>query len=211
MRKKSKIRTLSVMQEFWNERYAADEFVYGKSPNLFFKKQIDKLTPGKILLPADGEGRNSVYAARQGWEATAIDYSKSAKEKALKLANEAGVSIQYHLNDLASYDFGENEYDATALVYVHLPRSIIETVYSNIIKSVKPGGTIIAEVYSLNQLGKNSGGPKDERVLYSVEKLEHLLAGTKIQFLKEMEVELNEGKHHIGTASVIRAVAEVLE
>lgn len=198
------------MQEFWDERYNADEFVYGKSPNVFFKKQIDILEPGKILLPADGEGRNSVYAAKHGWEATAVDYSTTGQEKAQKLADEAGVDIDYHVSDLAEFDFGKNAYDAAAFIYVHLPRSIIERVYSNIIKSVKPGGKIIVEVYSLNQLGKSSGGPKDKRVLYSEDKLRQLLAGTNIQFLKEMDIELNEGNHHVGTASVIRAVTEVL-
>lgn len=199
------------MQEFWNERYDADEFVYGKSPNAFFKEQIDQLNPGKILLPADGEGRNSVYAATQGWKATAVDYSKSAKEKALHLAAENEVEVDYHISDLSAFDFGENEYDAAAFIYVHLPRSIIETVYRNVINSVQPGGHIIVEVYSLNQLGKSSGGPKDERVLYSEEKLRQLLKGTNITFLKELEIELNEGAHHVGMASVIRAVAEVLE
>ncbi len=199
------------MQEFWDERYSANEFVYGKSPNTFFKEQIDQFEPGKILLPADGEGRNSVYAATQGWNATAVDYSSSAREKALRLAAEHEVEIDYHISDLSAFDFGENEYDAAAFIYVHLPRSIIETVYQNVINSVKSGGHIFAEVYSLNQLGKSSGGPKDERVLYSEEKLRQLLKGTHIQFLKEMEIELNEGAHHVGTASVIRAVAEVLK
>lgn len=198
------------MKDFWNERYAGNEFVYGKTPNAFFKEHLDQLSPGKILLPADGEGRNSVYAAKNGWEVTAVDYSTNGKQKALNLADEEKVEIEYHVSNLAEFNFETNKYDAAAFIYVHLPRSIIKTVYSNIIKSLKPGGKIILEVYSINQLGKNSGGPKDERVLYSDKKLEELLEGTNIQFLKEMEVELNEGKHHVGTASVIRAVAEVL-
>ena len=195
------------MKDFWNERYAEAEFVYGTEPNRFFKEQIDKLKPGKILLPADGEGRNSVYAAHQGWDVTAVDYSRSGRKKALKLAADHEVEITYDIADLSEYDFGMNRFDATAFIYVHLPRSIIKEVYSNIIKSLNAGAPIIVEVYSVNQLGRDSGGPKDERVLYTEKKLRELLAGTDIEWMEEMEIDLKEGKYHVGKAMVIRAMA----
>lgn len=195
------------MKDFWNERYAETEFVYGTEPNRFFKEQIDKLKPGKILLPADGEGRNSVYSAHQGWDVTAVDYSRSGREKALKLAADHDVEITYDIADLSEYDFGVNRFDATAFIYVHLPRSIIKEVYSNIIKSLRSGAPIIVEVYSVNQLGRDSGGPKDERVLYTEEKLRKLLSGTDIEWMEETEIKLKEGKYHVGKAMVIRAMA----
>ncbi|MDZ7808150.1 MAG: class I SAM-dependent methyltransferase [Gracilimonas sp.] len=195
------------MKDFWNERYAETEFVYGTEPNAFFKEQIDNLKPGKIVLPADGEGRNSVCAASQGWDVTAVDYSQTGREKALKLASENDVQISYDIADLSEYDFGVNRFDATAFIYVHLPRSIINDVYTNIIKSLKPGAPVIVEVYSVNQLGRDSGGPKDERVLYTEEKLRSLLSGTEIEWMEEMEIDLSEGKYHVGKAMVIRAVA----
>lgn len=45
---------------------------YGTEPNAFFKAQLDQLTPGRLLLPAEGEGRNAVYAAKKGWEVAAF-------------------------------------------------------------------------------------------------------------------------------------------
>ena len=45
------------MKEFWDTRYAAEEYVYGTEPNEYFKSFIDRLEPGSILLPAEGEGR----------------------------------------------------------------------------------------------------------------------------------------------------------
>lgn len=195
------------MKDFWNDRYAEEEFVYGTEPNEFFRQQLDKFEPGNILLPADGEGRNSVHAAKQGWKVTAVDYSHSGREKALKLASKNDVELTYDIADLSEYDFGINQYDATAFIYVHLPRSIITDVYSNIIKSLKPGAPIIVEVYSVNQLGRDSGGPKDERVLYTEEKLRKLLSGTDIEWMEELEINLEEGKYHVGKAMVIRAMA----
>jgi|AntRauTorckE6833_2_1112554.scaffolds.fasta_scaffold00763_15 SAM-dependent methyltransferase len=195
------------MKDFWNERYSEAKYVYGIKPNQFFREQLDPLEPGKIILPAEGEGRNAVYAAQKGWDVQAVDYSESGKEKALKLASDKEVEINYDLSDLGKYEFGEEKYDAAAFIYVHLPRSIIKDVYKNVIRSLKPGAKIIVEVYSVNQIGRESGGPKDERVLYTEEKLRDLLSGTNIEWMEEMEVELNEGKYHIGKAMVFRAVA----
>ena len=50
------------MKEFWNERFSSEEYIYGTEPNLFFKSELDKRTPGDLLMPAEGEGRNAVYA-----------------------------------------------------------------------------------------------------------------------------------------------------
>ena len=63
------------MKDFWNERYGAPEYAYGTEPNVFFKQELDGLKPGRLLLPAEGEGRNGVYAAEKGWSVSAYDWS----------------------------------------------------------------------------------------------------------------------------------------
>jgi len=93
--------------EFWDERYSSIEFVYGTEPNIFFKDELDKLKTGNILLLGEGEGRNAVYAAAQGWKVDAVDFSTIAKEKALKLANENNVKINYDVASLADYTFNQ--------------------------------------------------------------------------------------------------------
>ena len=47
----------------WNDRYSANEFAYGEQPNNYLKEQLEKLPVGTILFPAEGEGRNAVFAA----------------------------------------------------------------------------------------------------------------------------------------------------
>jgi len=69
----------------WNHRYADSECIYGTKPNDFFKQELDILVPGKILLPAEGEGRNAVYAAEKGWIVSAFDQSDESRKKALLL------------------------------------------------------------------------------------------------------------------------------
>jgi hypothetical protein len=70
------------MKSMWNDRYGKIEFAYGEQPNNFLKEQLIKIPAGTILFPAEGEGRNAIYAATQGWNVNAFDQSiegKSAK------------------------------------------------------------------------------------------------------------------------------------
>ncbi|MDX1604123.1 MAG: SAM-dependent methyltransferase, partial [Salinimicrobium sediminis] len=83
------------MQEFWNERYQREEYIYGKDPNEYLKAQLKNLTPGRILFPAEGEGRNAVHAAKKGWQVSAFDQSEEGRKKALRLAEAEGVEIDY--------------------------------------------------------------------------------------------------------------------
>lgn len=61
------------MKEFWNQRFSQDEYVYGTEPNEYLKEKLSLLLGGDILLPAEGEGRNAVFAAKTGWKVTAFD------------------------------------------------------------------------------------------------------------------------------------------
>ena len=106
-------------EKFWNKRYAENETVYGTAPNKFFKLFIDQHKPGTILLPGEGEGRNAVYAAKKGWKVEAFDFSPVAREKALELAKQQKVQINYEVKSIESF-VAEKQYDAVALVYVHL-------------------------------------------------------------------------------------------
>ena len=74
--------------DFWNERFGKEEFIYGTEPNQFFKEQLQNLEIGTLLLPAEGEGRNAVYAATQGWEVSAFDISEQGRVKAIFLAKQ---------------------------------------------------------------------------------------------------------------------------
>ncbi len=81
--------------DFWNERYSSDEYIFGANPNEYFKSKIAELKPGRILVPAAGEGRDAVYVATLGWEVMSFDLSEIGKAKALKLAVLQNVNIDY--------------------------------------------------------------------------------------------------------------------
>ncbi|HSI91059.1 MAG TPA: class I SAM-dependent methyltransferase, partial [Adhaeribacter sp.] len=130
------------MQQFWNERYSKPEMAYGREPNDFFAEQLRFLEPGRLLLPAEGEGRNAVYAAAKGWQVQAFDYSAAGRDKAHKLAKEAGVTINYELTDAGDFTCEPETFDAVALIYAHFPPELRSQVHARIIKCLKPGGTL---------------------------------------------------------------------
>ena len=80
-------------KDFWNSRYSEQEFAYGTQPNAFLRERLEKIKSGTALFLGEGEGRNAVYAATLGWQVDAVDFSSSAKVKALKLAEKNNVKI----------------------------------------------------------------------------------------------------------------------
>ncbi len=196
------------MKNFWDERYSNKEFVYGTLPNEFFKEQLDKLQPGKILMVGEGEGRNAVYAAKLGWQVDAIDSSAMAREKGLKLAEHNNVSINYQVADIHQYSFQENAYDAIGIIFLHINESQKESeiLYKKLNKSLRKNGRIILELFSKNQLGKTSGGPQDLDLLCSVEQIHKNFSQLEHELLREENILLSEGEFHRGEASVIRFV-----
>ncbi len=193
--------------KFWDERYSSIEFVYGTEPNSFFKDELNKLKTGNILLMGEGEGRNAVYAAVKGWNVDAVDFSIIAKEKALKLAEENSVSINYEIADLSEYKLKSIYYDVAAIIFLHLNPKIRNVTHAKVVDSLKPGGTLILEVYEKGQLGKDSGGPQNIDMLYSKEELKNDFNNMKIIELEKKVINLNESEQHKGEAVVLRLIA----
>lgn len=194
------------MTEFWNERYAAQEYVYGTKPNSYFKKQIEQLVPGKILFPAEGEGRNAVYAAKLGWDVYAFDSSNEAKKKAEMLAQSQNVKIEYLINDIDAATFPPDFFDCIVLIFAHFHPFERAGFHNKLLSFLKPGGTIILEGFSKKQMQYNSGGPRNLEMLFSTEEIRTDFSSLKETELSETETWLDEGRFHQGTASVIRMV-----
>jgi len=195
------------MKEFWNERYGQQEYIYGLLPNVFFKEELTKLAPGRLLMLAEGEGRNAVYAATQGWQVDAFDYATEGRKKALQLAESNNVTINYETALLEEYKVEPHSYDAVGLVFVHMPPALREIVFPKVINGLKSGGKLIMEVFEKSQLGLSSGGPKQADLLYSKEELEKEVSGLNVELMEYANTHLEEGAYHAGAAKVLRLVA----
>lgn len=195
-------------KEFWNERYAAHPTVYGLQPNSFFREQLDLKKPGKLLLPAEGEGRNAIYAAKHGWSVTAFDYSETAKEKALTFAKNSNVAIQYTTEVIGEIKLPAETYDAIALIYVHLTESLRKDFHQQCIQALRPGGVMIIEAFCKEQTNNQSGGPKDFQLLYSLPEIVSDFEEMEKIIARKEEIFLEEGNFHAGLANVLRLVLE---
>ncbi len=196
------------MNQFWNQRYAENETVYGNKPNAYFKLKLDAFNDvGTILLPAEGEGRNAIYAASQGWAVTAFDYSETAKDKALTNASQKNLQLNYTVVDIHQYQ-ATNLYDAIGLIYIHLPTADRIVFHQKIIDSLAPGAMLIMEAFSKEQIHNQSGGPKAIEQLYSITELRHDFESLDMIELEEIATDLDEGPFHQGSASIIRLFAK---
>jgi len=197
----------------WNERYSNDEFAFGKQPNNYLKEQLEKLNVGTILFPAEGEGRNAVFAANLGWTVSAFDISMEGKKKADRLAEINNVTINYQVGDLQEISFDTKQFDVIALIYAHFPANIKSLYHKTLDKYLRNGGVVIFEAFSKRHIdyvskNENVGGPRDLESLFSIEEIKSDFANYDIIELEEKEIELSEGLYHNGTGSVIRFVGQ---
>jgi 2-polyprenyl-3-methyl-5-hydroxy-6-metoxy-1,4-benzoquinol methylase len=197
----------------WNERYKIEEFAYGEKPNNYLKEQIEILTRGSILFPAEGEGRNAVYAAKLGWTVSAFDISVEGQKKALRLAETNKVRMDYQVGELQSLNYHREQFDAIALIYAHFPAGIKSLYHNTLDNYLRKGGVVIFEAFSkkhIDYISKNEkvGGPKDIGSLFSIEEIKSDFVNYEFKELVETEIELTEGIYHNGKGSVIRFVGQ---
>ena len=202
---------MAIKSTFWDKRYSVDEYVYGKEPNSYFKEQLNKLPAGDILLVGEGEGRNGVYAAKQGWNVSAFDISVEGKRKADRLAHKYGVSIDYQVGELHDQSYQEEQFDVIALICTHFPTQSRATLYKELMGYLRPGGRLIMEVFSTKQLnyqakGDSFGGPKNIDNLYTLEGVRADFENLEVVELEETEKRLKKIDHNSGLSCVIRFV-----
>jgi len=198
-------------KKFWDDRYSKEVFAYGEGPNVYLSQILPSIPPGRILLPAEGEGRNAAYAASLGWDVVAFDISTSGRLKAELLAQKLGVQFEYHLVSASDFTYDSEKFDAVALIYSHFPHTIKDQFHTKIQDCLKPGGIVIMEAFSLLNLEYQKtnpyvGGPSDPNMLYTLDEVRKSFPAFDVNYLEQVEIELHEGVYHNGTGSVIRFI-----
>ncbi|HKR02074.1 MAG TPA: class I SAM-dependent methyltransferase [Pyrinomonadaceae bacterium] len=191
----------------WDERYSTEEYAYGTKPNEFLEENISYIPKGKVLSLAEGEGRNAVFLAKQGYSVTAVDGSLVGLNKARKLAEENGVVVEFIHADLADYDLGENKWDGIVSIFCPLPSSVRKQLYKKVEAGLKRNGVFLLEAYTPEQLKHGTGGGNSADVMQSKESLNLELAGLKFKHLIELERDVIEGTYHTGMGAVVQAIA----
>jgi len=195
--------------DFWNERFAESDPVYGTEPNAFVASNASRFRTGmRVLCLGEGEGRNAVWLARRGLETTALDYAEVALARTRSLATQRGVEVSTVHADLSHWKAAPESVDAIVSVFVHLPPEPRRAMHREAWNALRPNGLFVAEYFSCDQLSFGTGGPKNESMLYTVEDLREDFdrSGAHIELLDQLETDLHEGRYHQGRASVIRIV-----
>jgi SAM-dependent methyltransferase len=191
----------------WDERYAREDYYYGTEPNDFLREQSALIPPGgRVLCLAEGEGRNAVFLAKQGFRVFAVDGSKVGLEKAKKLAQKSGVTIEAEVCDLADYRFEADAFDAVISIWCHLPPALRTRVHAGSIRALKRGGVLILEAYRPKQLEYKTGGPPVAELMMSEHSIREEMKGLRVLTLVERDREIHEGPGHDGMSAVVQFV-----
>ena len=193
----------------WDERYDRPDYLFGTKPALGLLRQEPHLiSQGKSLLVADGEGRNSVYLAKQGFDITAMDSSKIGMDKAKKLAKETGVDIQFQLADIYDYDWSDKAYDNVMAIFIQFaPPQSWTAIFNGMKQAVRQGGIIFIHGYTRQQIHYGTGGPSNVDHLYEPEMLEEAFADFEIITNEAYEADVDDGPGHNGRSALLDFIA----
>jgi len=207
----SKPMGFSDATQFWNERFDKEEFIFGKEPNEYLVEQASNYLKknDKVLCIADGEGRNSVWLAKQGMQVVGFDASDIALAKAKQFAKDNQVEVEYTFSDTDSFTWQANTYDAVIGIFIQFADPAMrERIFQKTYETLKPGGIFILQGYTPKQLEYKTGGPSLLEHLYTEEMIQGLAKEFQILDLCSYEKELNEGARHAGMSALLGLVAK---
>ena len=202
---------------FWDQQYSQPDYKYGTTPNAFLRAQVAQLPAGgDVLVPGDGEGRNGVWLAEQGFHVTSVDSSTVGLAKSAALAAARHVALETIAADLTEWAPTPRSLDGLVLVYVHFPPTRRPSIHRALLAGLRVGGVVILEAFHPSQIGRASGGPKDVSMLFTLELLRSDIADVPDARFEEIvawegETVLDEGPGHHGAAMVTRLVARRVE
>jgi SAM-dependent methyltransferase len=111
-------------------------------PLLLLQETVRKLKPGRALDAGMGRGRNTIYLASLGWDATGYDMSVDALKVAQAYAEKAGVKIKTVEAKHDTFPFGEGQWDLILCAYCYMGAD--EQQWPGIFrKALRPGGVVV--------------------------------------------------------------------
>ena len=197
----------SMDREDWDRRYAGRELLWTGEPNRLLVAETAGLRPGRALDIACGEGRNAVWLAEQGWQATGVDFSEVALAKARQLADVRGVQTDWVAADLVDYRPEPYAFDLVIVFYLQVSAAQRHAIVRAAAEAVARGGTFLLVAHDRSNLEQGHGGPQEPEVLYTAEDVVGDLDGLQVERAARVErpVQTPEGER-VALDALVRAV-----
>ena len=190
----------------WDERYSDVEYAYGKIANDFLQQVVTQIPPGRVLCLAEGEGRNAVFLAKQGYDVVAVDASEVGLKKAQALASESGVKIETIHADLKDFDIEPDTWQGIVSIFCHVPPQIRTRLHKQVVNGLVKGGVLILEAYTPEQLKLGTGGPQVADLTMTLDALKSEFSVLDLVYGKELNRDVIEGKYHTGKGAVVQFI-----
>ncbi|GAA1859596.1 methyltransferase domain-containing protein [Brevibacterium marinum] len=132
----------------WEERYSGtEESIWSGNPNESLVATVSDLAPGRVLDVGCGEGADVIWLVEHGWEATGIDLSQTAVDRAAEAASARGVTANFEVGDISTWNDPEPHrggFDLVVGCFLHtrLPDTREELV-GKVAEHVAPGGGLL--------------------------------------------------------------------
>lgn len=197
-------------RSMWEQRFSAEGYLYGTEPNEFLSDSVSMLPPGTALCLAEGEGRNAVFLAGAGFDVHSVDLTEAGVAKTLRLATRRGVEVRAVVGDLAdpaAFDIGHDRWDLMVSVFAHMPPRVRRQLHGRVVAGLKPGGVLVLEAYTPDQIGRGTGGPPSAEMTMTLDALREELAGLEFLHAEELERDVVEGVGHTGVGAVVQLIA----
>lgn len=196
-------------RETWDARFSTEDYIFGTAPNAWLAQHAQLLQPGmRVLAVADGEGRNSVWMAKQGLKVDAFDISPVGVEKARRLAQQQGVDVNFSVCGVDDYPWKALAYDAVVAIFIQFADpGTRAAMFKHMKSALKPDGLLLLQGYTPKQLEYKTGGPPNLDHLYTEALLREAFGDLDISELRAYEDVLTEGTQHHGQSALIGMVA----
>jgi SAM-dependent methyltransferase len=189
----------------WDARYAQTDLVWSAEPNQWVVQVAQDLPPGTVLDLGAGEARNALWLAEKGWQATAVDFSAVATERARALSDQhLGPNAERLTTitaDLLTYR-PDTSFDLVLVVYIHLQARYRRLVLGAAASAVAPGGLLLVVGHDRSNLTKGRGGPQDPAVLFTAQDVVEDLSTSGLDRLRAERV-----TRQVGDGSAVDALA----
>ena len=173
--------------EEWDARFAESEFLFTARPNQSVVAEVGGLTPGTALDLACGQGRNAVWLAEQGWQVTAVDFSRVGLDRGRQFAQARGVEVSYRHDDVVAWQPPPHAFDLVLLSYLQLPWPELRTVLASATDALAPGGMLLIVGHDADNIERGYGGPQDPAVLYDADRIAAALDGLRIETATQVD------------------------